>query len=72
MANASLVFEHIHIISEDPQSSAAWYADMLGGEITQTYELRGAPQISVVFEGITVLIRGRRPGEDPDRTNSIQ
>ena len=72
MANASLVFEHIHIISGDPQSSAAWYADMLGGEITETYELRGAPQIAVVFEGITVLIRGRRPGEDPDRTNSIQ
>ena len=67
MANASLVFEHIHIISEDPQSSAAWYADMLGGEITETYELRAAPQIAVVFEGITILIRGRRPGENPDR-----
>ena len=72
MAEASLVFEHIHIISEDPHSSAAWYADMLGGEIVDTYELRGAPQIAVVFEGITVLIRGRRPGEDPGRTNSIQ
>ena len=72
MATASLVFEHIHIISEDPQSSAAWYADMLGGEITETYELRGAPQIAVVFDGITVLIRGRRPGENPEETNRIQ
>lgn len=72
MANASLVFEHIHIISEDPHSSAAWYTDMLGGEITETYELRGAPQIAVVFEGITILIRGRRPGENPDSTNSIR
>ena len=72
MTNTSLVFEHIHIISEDPQSAAAWYADMLGGEITETYELRGAPQIAVVFEGITILIRGRRRGENPDRTNSIQ
>ncbi len=72
MADARLVFEHIHIISEDPQSSAAWYADMLGGKITESYELRGAPQIAVVFEGITILIRGRRPGENPDRTNIIQ
>ena len=72
MADASLVFEHIHIISEDPQSTAAWYADMLGGEITETYELRGAPQIAVVFEGITVLIRGQRPGETPDKTNGIR
>lgn len=72
MAKPSLVFEHIHIISEDPQSSAAWYADMLGGEITEAYELRGAPQIAVVFEGITILIRGRRPGENPEGTNSIQ
>ena len=72
MATANLVFEHIHIISEDPQSSAAWYADMLGGEIAEAYELRGAPQIAVVFAGITILIRGRRPGENPDKTNSIQ
>ena len=72
MPNTSLVFEHIHIISADPHASAAWYTDMLGGEITETYELRGAPQIAVVFEGITILIRGRRPGENPDKTNSIQ
>ena len=72
MAETSLVFEHIHIISKDPQSAAAWYADMLGGEITEAHELRGAPQIAVVFEGITVLIRGRRPGENPEGTNSIQ
>lgn len=72
MANANLVFEHIHIISDDPHVSAAWYVDMLGGEITETYELRGAPQIAVVFAGITLLIRGRRPGENPDRTNGIQ
>ena len=72
MAGTSLVFEHIHIISEDPQAAAAWYADMLGGEITEPYELRGAPQIAVVFEGITILIRGRRPGENPDSKNNIQ
>ena len=72
MATANLVFEHIHIISEDPHSAADWYVDMLGGEIAETYELRGAPQIAVVFEGITILIRGRRPGENPEGTNSIQ
>ena len=38
---------------------------MLGGEIADEYELRGAPQICVAFGGAFLLIRGRRPGEDP-------
>ncbi len=72
MSDAKIVFDHVHIISEDPQSSAAWYVEMLGGKITDAYELRGAPQIAVAFEGATILIRGQRPGENPDRTKGIQ
>lgn len=66
-----LTFDHIHLISEDPKRAAAWYADILGGEIAADYELRGAPQINVRLGGMTVIIRGRRPGEEPVSTRSM-
>ena len=72
MGNTEIVFDHIHIISEDPKASAAWYADMLGAKITGESEVRGAPQISVAFQGATLLVRGQRPGEQPGRKNSLQ
>lgn len=34
MADARVKFDHIHIISQDPQAAADWYAHILGGEIT--------------------------------------
>ena len=71
MSDAGIVFDHIHIISEDPKSAAAWYADVLGGEIRGEAELRGSTQISVTFEGATILIRGSRPGEKPGRKNGL-
>jgi len=67
----SLTFDHIHLISEDPGRAAAWYRDILGGEIAADYELRGAPQINVRLGGMTVIIRGRRPGEAPVSTRSM-
>ena len=61
----SLSFDHIHLISEDPKAAAAWYENILGGQIVADYELRGAPQINVQVGGMQVIIRGRRPGETP-------
>jgi lactoylglutathione lyase len=72
MSDAEIVFDHIHIISEDPRSASAWYADVLGGEVTGNYEIRGSTQISVAFEGARILIRGRRPGEKPTRKHSLE
>ena len=54
MSKSAIAFDHIHIISEDPQTAAAWYVDMLGGEITNSAELRGAPQICVEFDGASL------------------
>ncbi len=65
MGKTSVAFDHIHIISKDPEAAASWYVDVLGGEITDAYELRGAPQISIAFDGAILLIRGQRPGENP-------
>lgn len=32
MSDVNVTFDHVHIMSEDPESAAAWYANILGGE----------------------------------------
>lgn len=71
--NSLLGFNHIHLISRDPQAAADWYREMFGGEICEVQEnLRGAPQIDVRVGGMTIVIRGRRPGEDPAETRPMR
>ncbi len=65
MSDAKLTFDHVHLISEDPKAAALWYERILGGRITAEYEVRNAPQINVSLGGLTVIIRGKRPGEKP-------
>ena len=72
MTDTELIFDHIHIISENPKSSAAWYAEVLGGEIKRESEVRGAPQIAVAFDGLNLLIRGERAGDTPDNPDELQ
>ena len=72
MSENSVVFDHIHIISKDPEAAASWYTDMLGGVVTDAYDLRGAPQISVAFDGAIILIRGQRPGEHPGSKTDLR
>ena len=72
MGNSRIIFDHIHLISEDPESTAAWYTEILGGEITRVVEVRGALQIAIAFEGATILVRGRRPGEKPGMKSRLQ
>lgn len=72
MSNPAFKFDHIHIISETPRASAEWYVDKFGATIEKDTIARGAPQIFVELGGMTILIRGRRPGEDPVPTRPIQ
>jgi lactoylglutathione lyase len=72
MADVAIEFDHVHIISEDPEAAAAWYRDVLGGEITASHQTRGAAQISVAFGATVILIRGQRPGENPGRKNDLR
>jgi catechol 2,3-dioxygenase-like lactoylglutathione lyase family enzyme len=65
MSNPAFTFDHVHIISETPHESARWYVEMFGATIVADTVARGAPQIFVELGGMTILIRGRRPGEDP-------
>jgi catechol 2,3-dioxygenase-like lactoylglutathione lyase family enzyme len=72
MIGNRLAFDHIHLISRDPGAAAGWYCEHFGGEVAATQQLRGAPQIDVRVGGMTLVIRGDRPGEDPATTNPMQ
>jgi catechol 2,3-dioxygenase-like lactoylglutathione lyase family enzyme len=65
MSNPAFKFDHVHIISENPKASADWYIEMFGATIAADTIARGAPQIFVELGGMKIVIRGRRPGEDP-------
>ena len=71
--NEALAFDHVHLLSRNPRAAAQWYQDVFGGEISAVQEdLRGAPQIDVRVGGMTVVIRGQRPGEQPVDTKPMQ
>jgi len=72
VSNPSFKFDHIHIISENPKASADWYVEMFGATIAADTFARRAPQIFVDLGGMTILIRGRRPGETPVPARLIQ
>ena len=71
--NEVIAFDHIHLISRDPKAAAGWYQEIFGGDIAAVQEnLRGAPQIDVRVGGVTIVIRGQRPGEEPVKTKPMQ
>jgi lactoylglutathione lyase len=72
MSNPAFKFDHVHIISENPRAAAQWYVDMLGATVAKDSVARGAPQIFVELGGTTILIRGRRPGEEPAPARPIR
>ena len=72
MSNPAFAFDHVHIISENPRDSAEWYVEMFGATIAADTVARGAPQIFVELGGMTILIRGRRPGEGPAPARAIR
>lgn len=72
MTERTIFFDHIHLVSSDPHAAARWYADMLGGVIEATTEVRGAPQIVLDFEGASILIRGQRTGETAVERKGLQ
>ncbi len=71
MSNSNLIFDHIHLISEDAKAAATWYEEVMGGSIAAAYELKGAPQINVRLGGMTLIIRDKRPGEVPATTRPM-
>lgn len=72
IGKGNIFFEHVHLISKDPQSAADWYVEKLSGRIVKKLELRGAPQICVAFDGATLFVRGERPGEQAAERSGFQ
>jgi len=63
MANASLSFDHVHLVAKDPKSTADWYVDKLGGKVVRSADVKGAPQLYISLGGFIVIVRGQRPSE---------
>jgi catechol 2,3-dioxygenase-like lactoylglutathione lyase family enzyme len=63
MPEASVGFDHVHLVAKDPHATASWYVDKLGGKIAKSLDVRGAPQIYVTFGGFIIIVRGQRPVE---------
>jgi catechol 2,3-dioxygenase-like lactoylglutathione lyase family enzyme len=72
MSNPTFKFDHVHIISNNPKASADWYVEMFGATIASDTMARGAAQILVDLGCMTIVIRGRRPGEAPVAARPIQ
>ena len=73
MPNPNITFDHVHLISKDPQRTANWYVDKLGGEIVRDGEVRGAPQVYVeIGGGAMLIVRGERPGESTSDKSSLE
>ena len=72
MSAHPLSFDHIHLVSTDPDSAASWYAQKLGGEIVSRYERGGAPQIFVSVGDSTLIIRGQRDGESASEKRTLE
>ena len=72
MPDATLAFDHVHLVSRDPHEAASWYVQKLGGQITRSLDLRGAPQIYVSLGGFIVIIRGQRTAETANEKPGLQ
>ncbi|HEX2827543.1 MAG TPA: VOC family protein [Burkholderiales bacterium] len=72
MAAATVGFDHVHLVSEDPQKAAAWYADKLGGKVVRSMEVKGAPQVYVSIGGFIVIVRGQRPAEKANAKANLE
>jgi len=63
MPDATLSFDHVHLVAKNPQATADWYVEKLGGKVVRSAEVRGAPQIYVSLGNFIVIVRGQRPQE---------
>ena len=61
-------FDHIHLLSSNPQEAADWYCEMLEGTIEKNEVIRDAPSINVRLGSLQLIIRGKRSGESPQYT----
>jgi catechol 2,3-dioxygenase-like lactoylglutathione lyase family enzyme len=59
-------FDHVHMVSKDVEAMVSYFERVFGGECVARGESRGAPAATVKLGSMRVLVRGIRPGENPD------
>ena len=72
MAEASLSFDHVHLVSPNPQATADWYVDKLQGKVVRSLDVKGAPQVYVSLGGFIVIVRGQRPEEKASDKSQLE
>ena len=72
MPEATIGFDHVHLVAKDTHATAKWYVDKLGGEILKSLDVKGAPQVYVSFNGFIVIVRGERPGESVETKPGLE
>jgi lactoylglutathione lyase len=56
-------WEHIHLRSPDPASTAQWYQDKLGAEVIRTPQPDGSTRIDLNLTGQKIFIAVADPGK---------
>ena len=72
MPDTALSFDHVHLVARNPQATADWYVQNLGGKVVRSLEVKGAPQIYVSLGGFMVIVRGERPAESAHDRPGLQ
>ncbi|MFQ5894765.1 MAG: VOC family protein [Nitrospinota bacterium] len=60
-----LRYDHIHLISRDPEAAVRFYCEHFGARETSRMERGGAPQVFLELGESTLIVRGIREGENP-------
>jgi catechol 2,3-dioxygenase-like lactoylglutathione lyase family enzyme len=72
MAEATVGFDHVHLVAKDAHATAKWYVEKLDGKLLKSLDVRGAPQVYVSFNGFIVIVRGQRPAESANEKPGLQ
>jgi catechol 2,3-dioxygenase-like lactoylglutathione lyase family enzyme len=54
---------HIHIKAEEPQRSAAWWAETLGASVLPSYEIDRVQFVPVELGGVRIILSRPGPGD---------
>ena len=72
MAEATVGFDHVHLVAKDAHATAKWYVEKLDGKLLKSLDVKGAPQVYVSFNGFIVIVRGQRPAESANEKPGLQ
>ena len=57
-------FEHIHLLSRDPKTTAQYYRKMFDAEVIETAQPDGSTRVDVDLNGLAIFILPVAPGEN--------